>query len=51
VGVRVGGKAIMVKTLILKLVELLKNRKVGREKNEQKIIVANEVNITIINNK
>ncbi len=41
----------MLKAVISKLIDLLKNRKVGQAKNEQKIIVANEVNITIINNK
>ncbi len=41
----------MVRALILKLIGLLSNRKVGQEKNEQKIIVAGEVNITIISNK
>ena len=41
----------MIKTLILALIDLLKNRKVGQKKNEQKIIVANKVNITIISNK
>ena len=41
----------MVKTLVLSLINFLKNRKVGQGKNEQKIIVANEVNITIIGNK
>jgi len=41
----------MVRTLILKFVRLLTSRKVGREKREQKIIVTNEVIITIINNK
>ncbi len=41
----------MIKNLVLKFIGLLLNRKVGQEKNEQKIIVANEVKITIINNK
>ena len=36
---------------LLKLVGFLCNRKVGQKTDGQKIIVANEVNITIINNK
>lgn len=44
-------RRIMIKTLVLSLINFLKNRKVGQAKNEQKIIVANEVNITIISNK
>ena len=43
------GKEVMVRALILKLVKLLTSRKVGQEKNEQKIIVIGD--ITIINNK
>lgn len=39
----------MLKTLILKLMKLLTNRKVGQKKIEQKIIVVGDV--TIINHK
>ena len=39
----------MLKTLILKLMKLLTNRKVGQKKIEQKIIVVGD--ITIVNNK
>lgn len=39
----------MIKNLVLKLIGLLFNRKVGQEKNGQKIIVVGD--ITIINNK
>ena len=42
---------MMFKRLIACFMKFLRNRKVGREKIEQKIIVADEVNITIINNK
>ena len=41
----------MIKNLVLKLINLLSSRKVGQEKNEQKIIVVGDVNITIANNK
>ena len=42
----------MVRSLILKLANFLKNRKVGQKENEQKIIVVGENNtVIIINNK
>lgn len=43
------GKEVMVRALILKLMDLLTSRKVGRGKSEQKIIVAGEINIYISN--
>ena len=42
------GKEVMVRALILKLTKLLNNRKVGREKSEQKIIVVGDNNVVII---
>ena len=38
----------MVRDLISKLIKLLTDRKVGQEKNEQKIIVAGDNNVVII---
>lgn len=38
----------MIKNLVWKLIGLLFNRKVGQEKNEQKIIVAGDNNVVII---